>query len=115
MAAKEIVHVDSRPDIESDAVPNAGRPARPAPVLGHDELGAVHEHGDEVGRRIGLEDETGDSPFEVAERALRALMAAGFGEDVYPGVAVDAVGGWRWVGVLAVCRVCRWQARLGSL
>lgn len=62
----------------------------------------MYEHGNEFGRGVAFEDEARDAPFEVAQAAVVALVAAGFGEDVQPGVAVGGVGGGGWVGVGAV-------------
>ena len=88
-------------EVVAHARKKAGEPA----VFRHDALCAVDEHGQELRSRIGLEDEAGDAPFEIAEGGgvAWALVTACLGEDVYPGVAVGGVGGGSPLAVLP-CR-----------
>lgn len=70
---------------------NARQETRKPSLLGHDVLCAVNEHGDELGGRLAFENQAGYAPFEIAQGAFGVLVAAGFGEDVDPGVAVGGI------------------------
>jgi hypothetical protein len=68
-------------------------------------LRAIHEHRDKLGSRIGLQDQARYTPFEVTQTVVWALVAAGFGEDVDPGVVVGRVRGWSQKRIRAISRV----------
>lgn len=91
--AKDIADVDLFAKSDAQVLPHAGQEAGEFPILGHEALGAVYEHGDEVRGWIGFEDESRDTPFEVAEGGGGMLVDAAFGEDVDPGEVRVRVGG----------------------
>lgn len=86
------LHVDPVAKRDRDLFAGARNEAREAAVLVHHVAGSVDEHGDHVGHGLGLEDEAGDAPLEVAHLALRVLVHQALGKDVHPGVAVQEVG-----------------------
>ena len=73
--------------------PHPRHPARRLPALVHDRVVAFDPHGYDVRAFVGLEDQSGDAPFEIAHGTARVLVDAAFGEDMQPGVGVGAIGG----------------------
>ena len=59
--------------------------------VGHDELGPVDPHADDVGAGFRFEDHAGDAPFEVPHDLVRVLVDFAFGEDVNPAVATAGI------------------------
>jgi hypothetical protein len=63
---------------------------------------AIYEDWDYFREGFGFENQSGDTPFEVAQRLLWMLVYATFGEDVDPRVLAGGVIGWGGKGIVTV-------------
>ena len=90
---KDLINVSGLPYDYPHLVADPRSPPGPSSLLGHDELGAVDEHRDELWSWVALEDKPRYAPFEVPQATVWTLVTTGFWKYMNPSIAVRGVSG----------------------